>query len=70
MNGLEVKPFKTVGLSKQKLEASQRTCHMCKSGKVENENHFLIEYLVYRDLMQTFLVSDLNYKECVYSLRY
>ena len=33
---------------------------MCKSGKVENEIHFLIECEVYHDIRQTFLGSDLN----------
>ena len=33
---------------------------MCKSGKVENEIHFLIECEVYHDLRQTFLGPDLN----------
>ena len=44
----------------QKLEVSQRICDMCKSGKVENEIHFLIECGVYHDIRQTFLGSDLN----------
>ena len=44
----------------QKLEVSQRICDMCKSGKVENEIHFLIECEVYHDIRQTFLGSDLN----------
>ena len=33
---------------------------MCKSGKVENEIHFLIECEVYHDVRQTFLGPDLN----------
>ena len=44
----------------QKLEIAQRTCDMCKSGKVENEIHFLIECEAYRDLRQTFLGPNLN----------
>ena len=44
----------------QKLEISQRTCGMCKSGKVENEIHFLIECEAYCDLRQTFLGPNLN----------
>ena len=44
----------------QLLEIAQRTCDMCKSGKVENEIHFLIECEAYRDLRQTFLGPNLN----------
>ena len=44
----------------QKLEIAQRTGDMCKSGKVENEIHFLIECEAYRDLRQTFLGPNLN----------
>lgn len=44
----------------QKLEILQRTCGMCKSGKVENEIHFLIECEAYCDLRQTFLGPNLN----------